>query len=82
MSDVFPILAQFACHWLNPPEASETELKRRTLTNLYNERPTWLANSHRALDEAVLDTYCWPPDISDEVILERLLGLNLSREPA
>jgi hypothetical protein len=28
--------------WLNPPGASETELKKRTLTNLYNQRPTWL----------------------------------------
>ena len=26
-----------------------------TLTNLYNERPTWLDLAHRRLDEAVLD---------------------------
>ena len=25
--------------WLNPPGISETDLKKRTLTNLYNERP-------------------------------------------
>jgi hypothetical protein len=25
--------------WLNPPDASAEELKRRTLTNLYNARP-------------------------------------------
>ena len=39
--------------WLNPPGASEAELKKRTLTNLYNARPTWLDNVHRKLDAAV-----------------------------
>ena len=28
--------------WLNPAGAAARELKRRTLTNLYNARPTWL----------------------------------------
>jgi hypothetical protein len=32
-------------------------LKKRTLTNLYNERPTWLANAHRDLDAAVAEAY-------------------------
>ena len=27
--------------WLNPPGASEADLKKRTLTNLYNQRPAW-----------------------------------------
>jgi len=27
------------------------KLKKRTLTNLYNERPTWLDLAHRKLDE-------------------------------
>lgn len=53
---------------------------RRTLTNLYNERPTWLADAHRDLDTAVLAAYGWPADLPDEAILERLLELNLSRE--
>lgn len=65
--------------WLNPPGASEAELKRRTLTNLYNERPTWLDLAHRKLDEAALDAYGWPHDLGDEEILERLLALNLER---
>jgi type II restriction/modification system DNA methylase subunit YeeA len=65
--------------WLNPPVASEAELKRRTLTNLYNQRPTWLDLAHRKLDEAVLDAYGWPHDLGDEEILERLLALNLER---
>ena len=51
----------------------------RTLTNLYNARPTWLDNAHRALDAAVADAYGWPADLADEEILERLLALNLER---
>jgi hypothetical protein len=66
--------------WLNPPGASEAELKDRTLTNLYNQRPAWLDMAHRRLDEAVFDAYGWPHGLSDEAILERLLELNLNRE--
>ena len=65
--------------WLNPEGATEQELKKRTLTNLYNQRPTWLDLAHRRLDEAVLDAYGWPHGLSDEEILERLLALNLER---
>ena len=52
------------------------ELKKRTLTNLYNTRPQWLANAHEALDEAVAAAYGWPADISDEDVLRELLTLN------
>ena len=65
--------------WLNPPGASEAELKKRTLTNLYNQRPTWLDNAHRVLDAAVFVAYGWPGDLTGEEILERLLALNLER---
>ncbi|MCX6907955.1 MAG: class I SAM-dependent DNA methyltransferase, partial [Verrucomicrobia bacterium] len=54
-------------------------LAKRTLTNLYNERPTWLANAHAKLDAAVFAAYGWPADLSDEQILEKLLKLNLER---
>src|SRR3990167_5416436 len=64
---------------LNPAGASPGELKKRTLTNLYNQRPQWLDNYHRALDKAVLAAYGWPEDSSDTEILERLLALNQSR---
>jgi hypothetical protein len=37
--------------------AKDPNLKKRTLTNLYNERPTWLKLAHRRLDEAVLAAY-------------------------
>ena len=60
-------------------EKAAAILKKRTLTNLYNERPSWLANAHRALDEAVAAAYGWPADLSDEDALARLLALNLER---
>jgi len=65
--------------WLKPPSAAEAELRQRTLTNLYNQRPTWLDMAHRTLDQVVLDAYGWPHDLTDEQILERLLTLNLAR---
>jgi type II restriction/modification system DNA methylase subunit YeeA len=55
------------------------KLKERTLTNLYNQRPRWLADTHNALDRAVAAAYGWPEDISTEDALARLLGLNLER---
>ena len=57
-------------------------LKKRTLTNLYNERPAWLDNAHRDLDAAVAAAYGWPADISEEDALARLLALNLERAAA
>ncbi|MGJ0512604.1 class I SAM-dependent DNA methyltransferase [Methylocystis sp.] len=54
-------------------------LKKRTLTNLYNERPTWLDNAHKELDAAVAAAYGWPVDISDDDALARLLALNHER---
>jgi hypothetical protein len=57
----------------------EAEKKKRTLTNLYNARPTWLDLTHKRLDEAVFAAYGWKSDLSDEEILEKLLALNLER---
>ena len=60
----------------------EAELKKRTLTNLYNARPAWLALAHEALDKAVAAAYGWQdytPAMPDEDILRRLLALNLAR---
>ncbi|HEX4621638.1 MAG TPA: hypothetical protein VH208_08730, partial [Myxococcaceae bacterium] len=37
--------------------AKDPRLKRRTLTNLYNERPHWLKLAHEKLDRAVLAAY-------------------------
>ena len=79
-------------------ETAATELKKRTLTNLYNQRPTWLALAHRDLDRAVAAAYGWPetladraqpenPDAADrktaeEDILRRLFALNQERAKA
>jgi hypothetical protein len=70
-------------NWLNPPDATDDVLKKRTLTNLYNARPAWLANAHAALDRAVWDAYGWedadPAAVPEDEILGRLLALNLAR---
>jgi type II restriction/modification system DNA methylase subunit YeeA len=60
-------------------DSAAAELKKRTLTNLYNQRPAWLVNAHKKLDEAVAAAYGWPSDLSDDEILSRLLALNLER---
>jgi type II restriction/modification system DNA methylase subunit YeeA len=65
--------------WLHPQGASREELKKRTLTRLYNEAPTWLTDLHRKLDHAVLAAYGWPKNLSDDEILIRLLRLNIDR---
>lgn len=59
-------------------EACAAQLKQRTLTNLYNARPAWLDLAHRKLDAAVFAAYGWPPDLSEEEILAKLLELNLT----
>jgi hypothetical protein len=44
--DIRGRLDELRRNWLGPEVASEAELKKRTLTNVYNERPTWLENTH------------------------------------
>lgn len=53
--------------------ATAAMLKKRTLTNLTNERP------NRKLDEAVFAAYGWSPGMADDELLAKLLELNLSR---
>lgn len=65
-------------------EAAARELAKRTLTNLYNARPAWLDNAHRALDEAVAHAYGWGDDwcagtLADDEVLARLFVLNQAR---
>lgn len=78
--------------------AAAEQLKKRTLTNLYNERPTWLMHAHRDLDRAVAAAYGWPEELADraqpenpdaadrkaaeEEILKRLFDLNQERVKA
>jgi len=66
-------------------EKAAAVLKKRTLTNLYNERPAWLNNVDRKLDAAVATAYGWTDwgnGLSDEVVLERLFKLNQERAAA
>ena len=63
-------------------EKAAAILKKRTLTNLYNERPAWLDHAHRALDAAVAAAYGWPADIGEAEALGRLLDLNRERAAA
>ncbi len=83
-------------HWVITPEEEaagfprrpvarpghEADLRKRSLTNLYNARPAWLDLAHKALDQAVAAAYGWSdytPEMPDEEILRRLLALNLER---
>jgi len=84
IGDAAKKLDELRTNWLNPEGAPDAELKKRTLTNLYNAKPTWLQNAHAALDRAVWDAYGWPgsevpADVQGDVILSRLLELNQER---
>jgi hypothetical protein len=58
--------------------AHAAKLAKRTLTNLYNERPGWLTHAHATLDAAVAAAYGWPDDLTNTEILTRLLERNHS----
>lgn len=60
-------------------EHAAEQLKKRTLTKLYNQKPQWLLNAHRYLDEAVAAAYGWEADLTDDEILKKLFALNLER---
>ena len=68
---------------LEPRDAEcAAQLKKRTLTNLYNQPPAWLTFAHERLDAAVAAAYGWPAALSDDEILTRLLALNHTRAAA
>ncbi len=67
---------------LNAIKKKPKKTEARTLTNLYNQRPTWLELVHKKLDATVFAAYGWPTDLTDEQILENLLALNLARATA
>lgn len=62
-----------------PLPAHAKALKARTLTALYNVRPTWLRSLHDTLDAAVAAAYGWTWPLDDNDALQRLLKLNHSR---
>ena len=57
-------------------EDAAKALRKRTLTNLYNARPQWLADAHAALDAAVAAAYGWSGDITDDDVLRELQEFN------
>ena len=78
------VVPGYADRILPKDEEAAKELKKRTLTNLYNARPQWLANAHAKLDQAVADAYGWGADwgaglMTDDEILARLFALNQER---
>jgi hypothetical protein len=76
------VVADYPVRILPKDTVAAATLRERTLTNLYNQQPHWLVDSHRDLDAAVAAAYGWPSDISDEDALAKLLKLNLSRAAA
>lgn len=86
--DRFPeVVAGYPDRIVPRDDAAAKELKKRTLTNLYNVRPAWLEHAHKALDEAVAEAYGWGDDwrhglLTDDEILARLFQLNQQRAAA
>jgi hypothetical protein len=72
-------LCDLRAGWLEPPGLGAAELEKRTLTNLYNQRPTWLTQAHERLDRAVHAAYAWEWPLDDDEVLSRLLEMNLAR---
>lgn len=78
------VVAGYPDRILPKDDDAAKELKKRTLTNLYNARPQWLVNAHKVLDAAVADAYGWGEDwragrLHDDEVLDRLFALNQSR---
>jgi type II restriction/modification system DNA methylase subunit YeeA len=80
ISEAAKSLAALRAGWLNPPSATDTELRKRTLTNLYNQQPSWLAQAHERLDRAVHAAYGWRYPLAPDAILSALVELNLARK--
>ena len=81
------VVAGYPDRILPKDDAAAKELKKRTLTNLYNARPAWLDHAHKALDEAVAEAYGWGDDwraglLTEDEILSRLFKLNQERAAA
>lgn len=77
IADAAKKLYELREEWLNPtfrgnvPMLTEDQLRKRTLTNLYNERPTWLEMAHLDLDRAVLAGYGWAEQWAEKLQPQR-----------
>ena len=78
--DIIPeVVSGYPDRILATGEKAAAELSKRTLTNLYNQRPQWLIDAHNDLDAAVAAAYGWSAEISEEAFLAKLLALNHER---
>ncbi len=66
--------------WLFPSGLDDDDLKRRTMTKLYNERPAWLAQAHERIDRAVYGAYGWGYPMPADELLGELAALNAGAE--
>lgn len=57
----------------------QSEFDKVTRHSISRAQIEELHDIHTGLDTAVLNAYGWPPTLTDEQILERLLALNLAR---
>lgn len=77
------VVAGYPHRLIPKDEVAAKELKKRTLTNLYNARPAWLTGLHTRLDAAVTAAYGWDAEwqtgMDDEAILAWLFALNQER---
>ena len=81
------VVAGYPDRLLPKDKTAEAQLQERTLTNLYNTRPTWLDDAHKTLDKAVAEAYGWGDDwrtgvLTEDEILARLFNLNQTRAKA
>jgi len=75
---VLPTIFEYGNSAMPVDKKAEIVLKNRTLTNLYNDMPTWLQKIHSDLDEAVAKAYAWPSDLDDKEVMNKLFLLNQS----
>jgi hypothetical protein len=54
-------------------------VKSRPIRSTFSIFATRFDLTHKRLDDAVFAAYGWQPDLTDEEIVEKLLGLNLER---
>ena len=80
--DWFTIAPGFPAQPVPRDDDAAAELKRRTLTRLYNARPQWLDDAHAELDAAVANAYGWPSHIAADEALRQLMELNTSSSGA
>ena len=68
-----------------PKGGFEAQLAKRTMTNLYNEKPAWLITAHANLDAAVAAAYGWTDfnaSTADALIVRKIFQLNQERAAA